>query len=197
MKKIGLYILTIILCLSLNSCYWSRPIYTRLMNEDGILPAFHFLIFCSWYVLALFSILWMFLNFVQGFFGWEATRHYKEIIGNTIVNKKETIESEGGWKEALGWASDSVSFFLAYIASLWLGIALLLLFMSHIWYPFWGEKDYNMLIKVATFILFVLGFVTIYRKISNTKIFMRIMTVFLWLSMLAVVLDFSLTLWHI
>ena len=196
MKKIGLYILTIILCLSLNSCYWSRPIYTELMNEDGIIPAFHFLIFCSWYVLSLFSILCMCSCFVQGFFGWEATRHYKEIIGNTIVDKEKTEEYEGGWKEALECASDSVSIFLAYIASLWLGAALLLLFMSHIWYPFCGAKDYNMLIKVATFILFVLGFITIYRKISNTKIFMRIMTVFLWLSMIAVVLDFSLTLWH-
>ena len=49
--------------------------------------------------------------------------------------------------------------FGAIIYGIWGGVALLLLLMGHVWYPFLWSGDNNMLIKVGTLVLIPIGFI--------------------------------------
>lgn len=87
--------------------------------------------------------------------------------------------------------------FGAIIYGIWGGVALLLLLMGHVWYPFLWSGDNNMLIKVGTLVLIPIGFIWIYNKILFTKYSTLLWTMFAYLSQIACIVDLVVTLWNI
>lgn len=163
MKKIVIFLLVVVACLSLSSCHYTRMAFDAPIVKDSWINK---LVLGSWYLCNIIMGFGVFLSFFERDPPWRNIRKNLYEVG-------------------------------APLYGLWAGLALILLLIEHVLFPFLGSVDYNLLIKIVIFFLIGGGLVFLYIKFFSTKYSDLLWTMFAYLSQIVCIVDLIVTLWDV
>lgn len=187
MKNIVNKSICLILPLFLTSCTFIGPTLEKLTDESKSHDDFTdiiTLIFGAWVLATALLAIISFMDILP----WSEREHYE--INNGKIYHRNAYSNEGGFSGFLS----SFKFTAILLMGLWFGLSSLLLLMYCVWYPFFGMKDYNMLIKTVSFIVTFIGYIWIYLKYwYKLELFFIILGV---ISFIVFFGDIAITLWN-
>lgn len=141
-----------------NSSIFRDSIFSKIESniESNVVLA---VIFFAWSLATVMVI----LTSIMAMFPDSDSEHY-EIVNKKIYHRKGYY-NKGGFSEF--WPSFQEGADLYF--GICLGFSSLLLLMKYIWYPIFWMNDYNLLIKIVSFIIVFVGYIWIYNKYLWSK----------------------------